>query len=54
MGIIRREPQRDKAPLLDAEEGRAEHERLFREHPRFRRLAGIPERRKGGIWVFQA
>jgi hypothetical protein len=29
-------------PILDAAAGRAEHERLFREHPWFRRLAGIP------------
>jgi hypothetical protein len=35
-------------PLLDAAESRAEHERLFREHPWFRRLAGIPKGRDGG------
>jgi hypothetical protein len=30
-------------PILDAAAGRAEHERLFREHPWFRLLAGIPK-----------
>ena len=35
-------------PLLDSAESRAEHERLFREHPWFRRLAGIPKGRDGG------
>ena len=30
-------------PILDAAAGRAEHERLFRAHPWFRRLAGLPK-----------
>ncbi len=32
-------------PLLDLAESRAEHERLFRDHPWFRLLAGIPAAR---------
>jgi hypothetical protein len=35
-------------PLVEAAECRAEHERLFRHHPWFRRLAGIPKGRDGG------
>jgi hypothetical protein len=34
-------------PIVDAA-ARAEHERLFREHPWFRRLSGIPKGRDGG------
>jgi hypothetical protein len=40
--------QGSAAPLLDQAACRAEHERLFRDHPWFRRLAGIPEGRGGG------
>lgn len=36
------------APLTDPAECRAEHERLFREHSWFRRLAGIPNGPEGG------
>ncbi|MBA3689676.1 MAG: hypothetical protein H0W81_12765 [Chloroflexi bacterium] len=33
--------------MLDPAECRVEHERLFRDHPWFRRLAGIPAGRDG-------
>jgi hypothetical protein len=36
------------APLTDLADSRAEHERLFREHPWFRLLAGIPRGPEGG------
>jgi hypothetical protein len=35
-------------PILDAAASRIEHERLFREHAWFRRLAGIPAGQDGG------
>jgi hypothetical protein len=35
-------------PILDAAAGRVEHERLFRNHPWFRLLAGIPKGADGG------
>ncbi|MDP9273124.1 MAG: nitroreductase family deazaflavin-dependent oxidoreductase [Chloroflexota bacterium] len=48
MRIAGRWHQGSAMPLLDAAECRAEHERLFRDHAWFRRLAGIPEGRAGG------
>jgi hypothetical protein len=39
--------QASAKPLVDAPASRAEHERLFRKHPWFRRLAGIPAGRDG-------
>jgi hypothetical protein len=47
MRIAGRWRQGSALPLLDAAECRAEHERLFRNHPWFRRLAGIPQGREG-------
>jgi hypothetical protein len=35
-------------PILDPAECRAQHDRLFRNHPWFRWLAGIPKGRNGG------
>jgi hypothetical protein len=47
MRIAGRPQQGTAEPILDAE-GRAEHERLFRDHPWFRILAGIPRSADGG------
>jgi hypothetical protein len=48
MRLAGRERQGTAEPILDAGAGRAEHERLFRDHPWFRRLAGIPKGADGG------
>lgn len=42
MRIEGRWQQESAVPLTDLAECRAEHERLFRDHPWFRRSAGIP------------
>jgi hypothetical protein len=48
MRIAGRWQQGNAVALTDAEQSRAEHERLFRGHPWFRVLAGIPTSRGGG------
>jgi hypothetical protein len=48
MRVSGRWRQGDAVPLVDAAESRAEHERLFRIHPWFRWLAGIPAGADGG------
>lgn len=42
MRIAGRWQQGSALPMLDPAESRVEHERLFRDHPWFRRLTGIP------------
>ena len=48
MRIAGRWQEATAAPLTVPAECRAEHERLFREHSWFRRLAGIPNGPEGG------
>ena len=48
MRIAGRWHEATAAPLTDPAECRAEHERLFRGHAWFRRLAGIPSGPEGG------
>jgi hypothetical protein len=48
MRVAGRWRQGNALPLFDAAQCRDEHERLFRAHPWFRRLAGIPTGRDGG------
>jgi hypothetical protein len=47
MRIAGRRRHGSAEPIMDAAANRAEHERLFRDHPWFRRLAGIPKGRDG-------
>ena len=47
MCIAGRWYQANAVAVTDADESRAEHERLFREHPWFGVLAGIPRTQKG-------
>lgn len=47
MRIAGRWYQANAVAVTDADESRAEHERLFREHPWFGLLARIPRTRKG-------
>lgn len=48
MRINGRWHQGNAVALTDREQSRVEHERLFREHPWFRLLAGIPRGPGGG------
>jgi hypothetical protein len=48
MRIAGRWREANAQPIVDPSANRAEHERLFHEHPWYRRLAGIPAARDGG------